>query len=203
MPEPTVLTFRWNERAARYVAPSGRYVSRAAVRDALDAALDHSAQTIRALTEGLRTSAVALPDWRLQMAREVKSVHLASAALAKGGWAQMAPADLGRVGQRLREQYAFLDRFAAEVESGAQRRDGTLVRRADLYIQAGRGTFHATEQREMGLRGMTEERSLRHAGDSCPGCVDEAARGWVALGDLVPVGARDCLGRCRCAVSYR
>jgi hypothetical protein len=170
MPEPTVLTFRWNERAARYVAPSGRFVSRAAVRDALDAALDHSAQTIRALTEGLRTSAVALPDWRLQMAREVKSVHLA---------------------------------IAAEVESGAQRRDGTLVRRADLYIQAGRGTFHATEQREMGLRGMTEERSLRHAGDSCPGCVDEAARGWVALGDLVPVGARDCLGRCRCAVSYR
>lgn len=42
------------------------------------------------------------------------------------------------------------------------------------------------------------ERSIRHAQDSCNGCIREAARGWVPAGTLVPVGLRDCGNSCKC-----
>lgn len=196
--------YGYNEAAGRYTEPkSGRFVSRVAVRDALDAAIDNSSKQVRALTEQLRAGTVSLADWQLGMAREVKSAHLASAALAKGGWAEMSPADFGRVGPLVKEQYRFLAGFAADVASGKQRLDGTLPRRAEMYIQAGRGTYHVIEQREQRGRGMTEERNILYPGDSCEGCLAEEARGWVGIGELVPIGARICLTRCRCSINYR
>jgi hypothetical protein len=194
---------RWNEQAGRYIRSTGHFVARSEVRAALDRTLDTAEKRMAAVTEQLRQGSIALPDWQLQMAREVKSVHLASAALAKGGWAQMAPADYGRAGQLIRRQYAFLRNFAQQVANGEQRLDGTLARRAGMYVAAGRGTFHQVERREMEQRGMTEERNLRHAGDSCQGCLTETARGWVGIGELVPVGSRTCRTACRCSVEFR
>jgi hypothetical protein len=194
----------WDDRAARYASKqTGRWVSGGRVRGALDAALDRGGATVATLTESLKMGRIALPDWQLQVAREIKSIHLASAALAKGGWAEMSPSDLGRAGQKIRLQYDYLKGFAADISSGKQRLDGTLGRRAQLYVQAGRGTYHAVEQAEMRTRGMTEERNRLAASDHCPGCLAADAMGWVPLGTLPGIGQRTCLSKCRCSVAYR
>jgi hypothetical protein len=199
--------YTWDERSARYASKAtGRFVAQATVRAELDATLDRAEKNIISLAESLRTGRISLADWQAQMAREIKNIHLASGALAKGGWSQMAPADWGRVGQKLRFHYERLGNFARQIADGTQRLDGTLARRAALYVQAGRNTYHAVEQREMLARGMVEERNIRHAGDSCEGensCIGESARGWVPIGEMVPIGARICLSRCRCSVEYR
>jgi ferredoxin len=137
------------------------------------------------------------------MAREIKSAHLASAALAKGGFAQMAPADYGRVGARLKEQYRFLNRFASQIESGQQGLNGQLPIRSEMYIQAARATYHATERREMEQRGVEEERSILGAADHCPDCLQEADKDWQLIGTLIPIGDRICLTRCACVFDYR
>ena len=90
----------------------------------------------------------------------------------------MTPADYGRAGQRIRQQYAFLNAFASQVASGQQPMDGRMVARAELYGQAGRSTYHLTERGEMEVRGMTEEQSIIHPADSCDECIAEAEVGW-------------------------
>ncbi len=195
--------FAWDQRSYSYRDSRGRYLSGKQVRDAIDAALLSADKRAREASEALRAGRISLADWQVRMAREVKTVHVYSTAAARGGWLQMTQADYGRVGQRIRAQYEYLRRFAQEIASGKQRLDGTLVARATLYTQAGRSSYHATEQREMVNRLNTEERSVLHPADRCPGCVEEARRGWVMIGSMVPVGQRECRTRCRCTVAYR
>lgn len=196
--------YRFNERAYRYIDDRGRFVSGATVRAELDKTLAASQKSMRTMSGQLQTGKISLADWQTGMMREIKNTHLTSAALAKGGWAQMTPADYGRVGAEVGKQYAYLDNFAQQIASGDQRLDGVFMRRADMYFEAGRGTYHEVERSEQGLRGMTEERSIldptaRH----CDGCLAEERRGWVPIGNLVRIGARDCLTRCRCRIEYR
>jgi hypothetical protein len=193
--------FTWDARTARY-RRNGRFVSRVQVRTWLDEALDAAGARIGRLAEDLIAGRVDLVSWQVRMAREIKHVQLYSAATAKGGWAQMSPADLGRVGQSVQAQLRYLNRFAQQIRSGKQPADG-ISARASMYAQSGRQLFDRTYRAEMQTRGYTQERSIRYAGDSCAGCVTEAAKGWVAIGSTVPVGQRQCLGRCRCVTNYR
>jgi hypothetical protein len=72
-----------------------------------------------------------------------------------------------------------------------------------LYAEAGRGTYYVFTTKEMRAAGKTEEENQLHPAEHCQSCLDEAARGWVPIGTLIPIGQRDCLGRCRCTISYR
>jgi CubicO group peptidase (beta-lactamase class C family) len=203
-PKPATLRWEYDSRSYSYRdARTGRYLSNRDVRKALDATLVAPAGRARALAEALRERRISLAEWQTQMMREIKTVHLWGAATAKGGWAQLTPADYGRVGQRIREQYAYLRTRAEAIATGAQALDGNFVSRMELYGLAGRATYHATETREMELRGMTEERSVRGDGDSCAGCVAAAALEWQPIGSVVPVGQRNCLSRCRCWLIFR
>lgn len=211
MPAPTaslrssVLTpgYRYSERAGRYVAANGRFVNRAAVRAELDRTLDNASKALKAITQQYRDGAINVLEWREAMAAQIKTVHLAAAAAAKGGWAEMSQADYGRVGQQLRKQYEYLDRFAWQVASGEQKPDGTMLRRAAMYGQAGRQTFHETERREQATRGFDEERRVRHAKDSCDDCIEYAALGWQPTGTLPPIGESQCRTYCLCTFEYR
>ena len=198
--------YEWAPRAGRYRNASGRFVSQAQVRQAIDATLEDQARKVRQLAEQLRTRKISPRRWELQMREAIKATHMASAAAAKGGWAQMSPADYGRAGREIRKQYAYLERFAKQVKSGEQPRDGRFLQRADMYSQAARKTYHATERAEMEKRGMAEERNLLRPADHCTGagsCTGETSRGWVAIGELIPIGDRLCRARCRCQIEYR
>lgn len=203
---PTSL-FRWNARSGRYVdARTGRFVSQTTVRAELDHALVQASRETRALAERLRSRTISLRRWELEMRRQVRRAQLYSAAAAKGGWAQMDPADFGRAGREIRDQYAYLKRFARQIRSGQQPLDGRFLQRTELYVEAGRTTYHATELADARRRGRTETRNVLHPADHCEGagsCVEQSGRGWVPIGSLLPIGRRLCLARCKCTVEYR
>ena len=78
--------YTWNERSQRYRnSATGRFVPREQVRQALDIALDRSRNEVARLSRELVNGRINLADWQISVAREVKSMHMASAALAKGG----------------------------------------------------------------------------------------------------------------------
>jgi len=196
--------YGWRPKSGRYVnLATGRIVSFAEVRRALDVALDRATIETQRLSRDLIAGRVTLAEWQVGVARQLKSAHYAAAALAKGGWAQMTPQEQGRLGPLLREQYHYLAAFAAQIESGQQKLDGTLLSRVKLYTQAPRGTYHAVEARDKQRQGYTECRNNLGLADHCAGCLAETAKGWVPLGALVPIGARPCLHNCRCSISYR
>lgn len=200
---PPQRPFRWNARAGRYRDERGRFVSLANVRDSLDRTIDGAEREVRRLAEALRNREISLVQWERQMREHIKAVNLYSYATSVGGWQQLSPAQMGRVGAEVREQYRYLREFARQIESGKQPLDGRFASRAALYAKNGRKLQSIAQSEQFAQRGWDEEQNIRYAGDSCPGCIDATAAGWVEIGTLTPPGTRDCRGNCRCRLRYR
>lgn len=197
------MGFIWESETGRYRGDGGRFVPDARVRAALDEVIQSQGQAMRALTQRLIDGTLSLPDWQRQAMQTVKVGHLEGLALASGGWDQLAQSDFGWVGQRIRQQYRYLDSFAQQVADGSQALNGGALARAEMYAEAARATHREAQRREAGSRGMEEERNQLGAADHCAGCVSQSTAGWVPLGTLVPCGERDCLSRCHCVMRYR
>lgn len=196
--------YAFNARAARYRDPAtGRFIPRSDVRQWLDRDIAASQARIQSTSNELRSGAIDLAEWQRIMREEIKQTQLAAEMLLRGGRNQMTQADFGRVGQRVREQYAFLNRLTDEIRAGTIRADGTFLNRAKMYAASARVGFHEGLSAQLGELGYTHERSVLHPAEHCGVCVSEAARGYVPLGDLIPIGARTCLGNDKCSMLFR
>jgi hypothetical protein len=195
--------YRYNRGASRYIDARGRFVPQQSIRDELDRSIEQSQRRMRDASESMRTGATTLAEWQTIMMDEIRASHLASHALARGGWAQMTAADYGRAGRAIRTQYDFLQKFAEQVASGAQRLDGTLTRRALMYLDAARGHYEDIRRREHEIRAFDEERRTLHAKDSCVDCVRYASLGWSPIGTLPRIGDSVCRTKCHCTFEYR
>lgn len=115
MTGPTVEGIRWNPTLARYIDARGRMVPQATVRNALDASLVRAEARARLYADQLRRGELSLGQWEQSMRVLVKDVHIFSVAGSVGGWAQLGPAEYGRIGQIVRTQYDFLYKFAGDI----------------------------------------------------------------------------------------
>ena len=200
--------YTWDSSLQRYRDSRGRIVSRDAVRREIDVTLDRTAKHARDLSVQLRAGQISLTQWETGMRAVVKDTQLYSAAAVRGGWDRMTPGDLGRVGQLVRTQYGYLDRFAAQIASGEQALNGYMLNRAMMYAQQGRLTHEAFAQsdvrklaREQG--GQVEVRNLLGDADHCDECIALTGRGWVPDGQMPLPGTRECRSSCHCRVERR
>lgn len=196
-------SYRWDTTARRYRQPNGRFQpAGAALRS-----LEQDLAGLNAVTDNLaaeyRAGRMSLVQWRLEMMTVVKHVQMGAATLAKGGRAQMQPADYGRVGQLVREQYGFLEQWVTDIASGTAPIDGRLSSRARLYVAAGRPTYVAIRAADVEDAGYDQERSILGVAEHCPLCIAEDAKGWQRRGEMLPIGDRQCGNNDRCAVEYR
>lgn len=197
--------YRWNETARRYIDARGRFVAKGVVRAEVDVALANASVRARALAEALRAGELTIAEWEIGMRALSKEVHIYSATAARGGFAQLIARDYGRLGRVVRNEYAWIRNLRGQIEGGLPL-DGRFLNRAALYAQAGRETYHKIERQVALEQGHTIERNVlaREAvhcvgGRSCPG---ETARGWVVVGQLVPIGQRLCARNCKCTIEY-
>ena len=207
-PDPLLPEYRWNQAAGRYIGPNGQFVSQITIRGELDKALDNVTDRLVSLSRDFRTGAIDGRTWQIESMKLIKQTHLIGGALEKGGWANMTQSDFGRIGQIVRGEYAYFNNLIAQLESGQQRLDGTLDSRMRLYGQAGRGTYHTFERESRAIQGYDEVKRILHGRDNCksskrPGCVEEAAKGFVKLEFFVMIGDTTCLSNCRCSTQYR
>ncbi len=203
-PNPLLPQFRWNERAAQYAdQKTGRFVSRKLIRDQLDKVVDASSQVMRALSQQLRDGDISLADWQIGMMQQIKTGHLAAAAMQKGGWQQLSQSDFGRVGQIVRREYGFLRSFAEDIASGKQKLDGSLTRRSALYGQQARPTYLTFWESTANQKNFDEQRSILQPAEHCSECISEAAKGFRKIGDMIPIGQRICRSNDRCIVEFR
>ena len=193
--------FTWDARISRYRGPNGKLVSPIKVREALDEAIRKTDDRARALGTSLIDGEISATAFYREMRSLVKSVHLYSAASAKGGWAQMTQADYGRVGQIVRKQYQYLNGFAAEIAGGLPM-NGMIPNRAAMYAQAGRATHEDTRRELERANGKTHERNILHPADHCSDCVAMRDLGRVPIGTLIPIGKRICRTQCHCTIEY-
>lgn len=200
---PRTRPYRWDPDIARYRGPSGRLVSRAEVRRAIDTEIRALDREARQLADAYRKGDITLGRWEREMRDLVKDSHLLNAAAAKGGWDQLDPADYGRVGRIVRDEYNHLGGFVGEIAAGFQSTDGTMTSRAQLYTRGGRRTYEAVAESVQREAGKLEQRSVLHPADHCEECVRQAALGWQPLGIIIPIGERTCLSNDQCTMEYR
>lgn len=196
------MAYTWNEGAGRFVDERGRFVSESTVRRAVDRVADAASDRMAAASERLLAGEHSLASWQAEMQATIKLGHASAAVLAHGGAETMTPSRWGAIGPIVRDQYQFLRDFAAQVADGRQPLNGSLVARARQYGQASRVTFETTYNRGQQQRGYQAERSVLHPAEHCGLCRSEAARGWVPIGTLIPIGQRTCRGNDRCTVAF-
>lgn len=181
---------------------TGRFASWQSVRNSVDDYIGKSAQRIDGLSTQLRNGEINVAEWQQGMRNEIKIGNRSSGMIGKGGRANMTQSDWGRIGQRIRSQYEYLDNFANDIATGRIPLDGRINARAKLYAEADRGTFEQVRRADERASGRTEEMRVLHAAEHCDDCI-EAAGHWAAIGTLPAIGDSACRSNCRCTFQYR
>ena len=210
MPQVDVSTsdvtpqYGWNPTAGRYVDLStGRFVAFTEVRAALEYNIQASNLEIERITQALLNGQISLDAWQTSMMEQIKIAHINAACAARGGWAQMTPADWGFVGRQIRTQYDFLRNFVNDIQTGKQALNGKLLIRAGMYGDASRSMFEDMRRRvEELVYGMEEEMRVLGVADHCPDCLDNAGK-WAPIGTLPRIGESVCRTRCHCRFRFR
>lgn len=182
---------------------TGKFVKATEVRAAVDQVILGAKASIQDLALSLQAGKLTLAEWQVQTAQALKTLHVASAVAANGGFANMSQADYGFTGNLIKQQYQFLQQFANDIASGKQKLDGTLLNRVNLYVEAARGTFEDMARRVAKIGGLTEERRILGPADHCSDCTTDANKSWQPIGTLPRIGDSICLSNCHCTFDFR
>ncbi len=197
--------YSFDIRAGRFRdGATGRFLPEGRIRAAADAVIDGAGQRLQTLTARLQTGSTTLAEWQDAFRTELKNLHVSVATVAHGGQPMMDQASYGWTGQRLREQYGFLNRWAADLANGTAPLDGRMLARAQLYAVNATATYEGMKGRDARNSGAEyQERNISGSKDPCSVCPALSALGWQPGGSLIPVGSRPCLSRCRCRIERR
>jgi hypothetical protein len=187
----------------RYRDERGRFLSTKSVQALVDGRISKLDATLRRYTRMLVDGSITLDQWQGSMREAIKAAHIQATIIGNGGRESMGSAEYGRIGQRLRQEYAYLQQFASDLLE--QRVSAPMaLARASLYANSVRGSFwegQSIRQEKQGYGLM--QRVLDPGAQHCQDCLDYAARGIVPIGSVPLPGQRcACRARCRCFVRF-
>lgn len=213
------MPYIWNAERQKFIdSETGRSVPRSAVRKTVD---DFAASLLlifllraRGVLEaiarieseenGEQIFQDALSSWFIEIRSQIKSANLAAASIAFGGLRNISASELEIAEQFGRDQISWFANFAAGVFGGSVNLNGNFAARTGMYASAVFSSYeNANRIRESRSDKNNEERRILGASDHCTTCLSEAAKGWVALGSLKPIGNSECKSRCRCHFQFR
>jgi len=193
----------YDGNTGRYRDEKGRFLSQKAVEALVDSRIDKLDSTLRRITRMLVDGGITLDQWQESVREAIKGAHIQAAIIGYGGRNQMGSAEYGRIGQRLRAEYAYLQGFARDLLE--QRLSPAMaLARVGLYAQSVRGSYwQGTELRKQQQGFSLMRRKLDPQAQHCDDCLSYAARGIVPIGSVPMPGQRcACRARCRCTVEY-
>ena len=196
-------SWRYDPITGRYRGANGRFLSARAVEALVDGRINRLGAELRRFTRMLSAGDITLDQWQGSVREALKLVHVQAAIIGNGGRETMRASDWGRIGQRLRVEYAFLQGFARDLLDGRVSPAMALAR-ISLYAQAVRGSYWEGATIRQGKQGYSlMRRILDSQAKHCQDCLDYAARGVVPMGSLPLPGQRcACRSNCRCSVKY-
>jgi hypothetical protein len=196
-------SWRYDPISGRYRGANGRFLSQRAVEALVDGRINKLGRELRRYTDMLAEGNITLDQWQESVREALKLVHVQAAIIGNGGRETMGASDWGRIGQRLRVEYAYLQGFANDLLGGRVSVAQSLAR-IGLYAQSVRGSFWegaSIRQEKQGYSLM--RRILDSQAKHCQDCINYAARGMVPIGSVPLPGQRcACRANCRCSVKY-
>lgn len=200
-------TFSWDPKRLSYQSRTGALTQARleVISDRLVSLLEEEA-VISA--RRLIWNEMSISEFQTSVLNLIRRSHVLQASMAHGGWNQMTFSDWGWVGQRIRGQYEFFRDLINDLMSGKQALNESLVTRVRQYMRASRSTLLEMRRRLVQQLGAVSERRVLSIAEHCKsdnglqGCVELAARGWVGIGSLPPIGSTPCRVNCRCHFIY-
>ena len=192
----------------RYVTASGRVRSRAEIRAAIDKLTERVKREAKRLASAYYSGSINEAEFVLQMRELLKSGHIISATVGRGGKARMTQSDWGKVGAKLKWQYKYLDRFARQIKAGMVS-EKRVASRAQLYpnsfwISYQKATHQeykdAVESPDIPTANLV--RLVTNSKEGCAECAADESMGWVPADVLDEIGSRECGDHCKCSIEY-
>lgn len=164
----------------------------------------------KAATEKMLAGRMTVREWQDEMKRIQRDLQLEARMIAVGGKNNMTPADYGAAGGRIGQENRRLGALGKRIEAG-EMSPGQIRNAVRAHFEAGpRETYRRGREAVHRKAGYQEERSILGASEEhCnaargrTGCVEEAGRQWVPIGDSTPIGNRACGPGCHCHIEYR
>ena len=193
----------YDRKVGRYRNEKGQFLSKKAVGAIVDGRISKLEQQLKSFTEKLVNSSITLEQWQGSVREAIKIAHIQVATIGYGGKAEMGRSEYGRIGQRLRSEYTYLQGFARDLIDGRISAPMAMAR-IGLYAQSVRGSYwQGTEMKEQQRGFSMMRRVLDNQAVHCQDCIGYSARGIVSIGSLPMPGVRcECGARCKCSVVY-
>ena len=193
----------YDRKIGRYRNEKGQFLSKKAVGAIVDGRISKLEQQLKSFTEKLVNGSITLEQWQGSVREAIKIAHIQVATIGYGGKAEMGRSEYGRIGQRLRSEYTYLQGFARDLIDGRISAPMAMAR-IGLYAQSVRGSYwQGTEMKEQQRGFSMMRRVLDDQAVHCQDCIGYAARGIVSIGSLPMPGVRcECGARCKCSVVY-
>ena len=194
----------YDRNTGRYRDEKGKFLSKAAVEALVDGRINKLGTMLKRFTNMLIDGSISLDIWQSSVREAVKAAHIQAVIIGNGGKSQMGNADYGRIGQKLRQEYSYLQAFASDLLGQRISRPMALAR-IGLYASSVRASYWegvSIRNEKEGLSLM--RRILDPQAQHCDDCRNYAARGLVPIGSVPLPGQRcACRARCKCRVEYK
>jgi hypothetical protein len=195
-------TFAFDSSSQRFRytsgARNGEYVSQAKIKDIVDREYIRSQKAVLgAIGDRLISGELELADWEVEVSQALKTLHINSYTLGKGGIERLTPRDYGTIGAKVKREYAYLRNFTNDVATG-EMSIAQFQNRLSMYADTAFSTYQQARVISHRSDGFEWYRNIRNASESCSECISISAQGWQQVGTLVAIGARKCKGGDRC-----
>jgi hypothetical protein len=175
----------------------------AALADKLTAGVTEGEVVIGRIVQGeIAAGKITEAQFQRAMHQEIVKAESSMVASAVGGLKAMNPPQWQKVAIQIRQQQTALVGFGKDIVT-SKLSPAQIAARARLYARA----IYATHMNEMtdlkqGMGSKFARRILHQGSIHCEDCPDLAAKGWVPIDELVPIGDTPCMVNCRCALEY-
>lgn len=188
----------------------GTKVAAALIQKELDRVELRIAALIFSYNEKLFKKEWTLAKWREEMDKLVEDSHLLFAGLALGSIALAAASTT--VIRRVDRDKTAVGRFARALRYKQVPSLPLANNRGRTYIRSFRVSYQILEHKEKIDAGYTEAKRVLTPAEHChtelkppyrDGCFEVAAKGWMDIRDMPPIGSLLCAQFCKCHLIYR
>lgn len=191
------LEYEFHRPSARYrYKDSKRFVSREAVKNLTQKAINRTEDNLAATADQLINKTIAVGEWERQTREGLRQLHVWNYTLGAGGQHNMSDRDYGLIGARLKEEYKYLRNFANQLLDGKVS-EGQFLYRLNLYINATDNTHELGINEAHYKAGFRWEKRVRTKENSCFPCIGMELAGWRPIG-FFPEPGNQCYCRSNC-----
>jgi len=210
--EPYKAGYVFDPKERKYYAmPSGRVVSDRRLRSAVKRVSIEASKRAKKETQQLVAGAIILAVWYSRMRDLLSALYKTIWLVSIGGFVFDNDTQRNLFYVMMLLQFGYFDNFASQLETGEQAMDGRAVSRAGMYGMHGYSEWQNLRLLYAPELGYTEAKRIlapvayeRHCRkDERPGCVEEAAKGWMPIIQMVPLGGCQCYSQCLCDLVFR